>query len=584
MMSEELRQSCVAALRGHGLPTDLNELHSGALRLCILRGMRHHDGFGHELRYNSPLPPAKSAAFLRALNARDIMSNRVPVMTQPDQFPYCIWHPQVALEDTYRRLAEQYPPMRYLVGRACAVAGYIDLFNELELLPDVSIAEEARDNMASNNGGSRAIYEAIINSPVRYAILDDYKRTVYNADISGHAVVGLNGDTAVLSSLANSRLKLDDIVSCDTTSDVSVTYKYFNITEDWNVDEAGGEGGDDEEEEEEDLPIEDPMTNLLYLPLPKDLPPGNKNLLILMAAYYGDIDRYHRLRRPQMIRGEHDALVHGIYHSTMFAMYMSSPESRARPRGSSSALRRAMNARFIMNNDLSRITTDNSPPSPVADDMPYQIWYPDLAHSTTYEELAHRRPEAIPAVARACIIADYQEVWDALDWVPDKHLFAEARQSPNPHYLRTLDEREAEIRAAAAVAAVDSEGRQQKIVSPNPLPLIPVYADLVRGTGSRRTPTHLRGHVSESDFDWGQRGAYGGVGADAGIIELFTSSPASLRPPPNVKFYDLALVYERSIYLHTHPEKGQGEVDDAEVRARLNARRRGEYQRRRGRG
>jgi hypothetical protein len=33
--------------------------------------------------------------------------------------------------------------MRYQVGRACAAAGYFDLYKELDLLPDVSIAEEA---------------------------------------------------------------------------------------------------------------------------------------------------------------------------------------------------------------------------------------------------------------------------------------------------------------------------------------------------------------------------------------------------------------------------------------------------------
>ncbi|KAK1855664.1 hypothetical protein CCHR01_01678 [Colletotrichum chrysophilum] len=35
--------------------------------------------------------------------------------------------------------------MRYQVGRACAVADYNKLYDELQLLPDVSIAEEAED-------------------------------------------------------------------------------------------------------------------------------------------------------------------------------------------------------------------------------------------------------------------------------------------------------------------------------------------------------------------------------------------------------------------------------------------------------
>ncbi|KAF2965776.1 hypothetical protein GQX73_g7800 [Xylaria multiplex] len=525
IMNEELRKRCVAALRGEQLPADLNNLNSDVLRLCVIRGIRHHDGFGRELRNNGSLPSHMLAALLRALNARDIMSNRVPFMTHPDQFPYCIWYPQVASEDTYRRLAKQYPSMRYPVGRACAVAGYTGLFHELELLPDVSIADEARDNLASNGGASHAIYEAIISSPIRYAILNDYTRTVYTGDPSKRIVVGLNDNTAVLSSLKTGRLKFDD-VPYYATSNGTLGYRYFNITEDWNVDEAGGE-------EEDALPTGGVMSGLLYLPLPNDLPPGNKNLLILMAAYHGHVDRYHRLQRPEMLRGEHDALVRGIYHNSMFAMYLSSPESRMGPTRSSSALRRAILARFIMNNDLSRITTD----TPDGSDLPYQIWYPDLAHSATYEELAYRRPETMPAVARACIIADYQDVWDRLAWVPDEQLLAEARQSPNPHYLQALQQRNVEI------GAVDSTGQEHSAVPPRPL--IPVYGDLVRGKGSRRTPTHLRGEVSESEFNWGQGGAYDGIGIDAAAIELFVLP--SLTPHENIYTIPNLLTFSRLV-------------------------------------
>jgi len=53
--------------------------------------------------------------------------------------------------------------MRHEVGRACAVAGYTDLYLELQLLPDVSIAEEARDN----EGKGRAIFDEIMAQPVK---------------------------------------------------------------------------------------------------------------------------------------------------------------------------------------------------------------------------------------------------------------------------------------------------------------------------------------------------------------------------------------------------------------------------------
>lgn len=50
--------------------------------------------------------------------------------------------------------------MQYQVERACAAGGYTSLYLELDLLPDVAIAEEARDNRTSG----QAIYESIINN------------------------------------------------------------------------------------------------------------------------------------------------------------------------------------------------------------------------------------------------------------------------------------------------------------------------------------------------------------------------------------------------------------------------------------
>ena len=58
--------------------------------------------------------------------------------------------------------------MAYLVGRACAVAGYTQLYQELDILPDVHIAEEAR------KCGNLAIYENIVSQMVRYSIMNHY--------------------------------------------------------------------------------------------------------------------------------------------------------------------------------------------------------------------------------------------------------------------------------------------------------------------------------------------------------------------------------------------------------------------------
>lgn len=82
------------------------------------------------------------------------------------------------------------------------------------------------------------------------------------------------------------------------------TYSHFNITEDLGVhDHSCG--------------ASEPLASFwlfLYSPLPTDLPPVNKDNLILSAAYTGDEDHYARFRRPQMIEQEFHAIILGIYH------------------------------------------------------------------------------------------------------------------------------------------------------------------------------------------------------------------------------------------------------------------------------
>ncbi|KAJ5494690.1 hypothetical protein N7463_010777 [Penicillium fimorum] len=108
----------------------------------------------------------------------------------PEEFPYCIWHPDTASEATYRELAKRYPHMKYLVGRACAVAGCTYLFHELDLLPECHIAEEARKS------GHMAIFDTIMKAGTKYNAMDDYTK-----EISTPVPGNLNGDTAVRSYL-----------------------------------------------------------------------------------------------------------------------------------------------------------------------------------------------------------------------------------------------------------------------------------------------------------------------------------------------------------------------------------------------
>lgn len=101
--------------------------------------------------------------------------------------------------------------MRYQVGRACAVAGYVDLYRELELLPEVHIAEEARDNSCTE------IYDLIRAHDVKYDVMNDYTLTV---NLENPPRGQMNGDTAVGAHRwkSNRRIHAKDIRLATSTS------------------------------------------------------------------------------------------------------------------------------------------------------------------------------------------------------------------------------------------------------------------------------------------------------------------------------------------------------------------------------
>ncbi|KUL84312.1 hypothetical protein ZTR_07524 [Talaromyces verruculosus] len=510
------------ALRGTAVPVALGRR---VTRLCVIRGIRYHEEFAK----HSDLEQLRQhvSEFSRAMNARAIMSNQIPSMPEARDRPYCIWHPQVASQAIYRKLWQQYPEMAYQVARACAVANYVELYLEMNLLPDISIAEEARAS------GSTEIFEAIMRSPIKYRIMNDYTREVTLRNCEPGF---LNDDTALVSTLDIKQgirkpygFEQDPIAEAPETweeakdlgtlfDDIDDFYcnsgfdkRIFNITEDMNVGEANSEE-----------PQLNYLPELLSQPLPVDLPRGNKEILILIAAYYGNIERYARLRRARVIDKERGCLVRGIYHNSMFALWRATqtiPDEVA-----SAHVRKAVHARMIMNNDLSRAIDIHTmqPSKDFEDNMPYLIWFPDRASSSTYRTLASAIPYMRPAVLHAAV---YTRDKDLFDWllddlgtVPTPPAFQEAyvqnrdREDGHPSYfMRHLNARSEEL-------GIDLDG---------PIESWKMYT-AESGRSSNYLVKDITPDAVHSDVeDWG---FYDGYIVDASQVELSASVLESWRP------------------------------------------------------
>ncbi|CAI0641360.1 unnamed protein product [Colletotrichum noveboracense] len=371
--------------------------------------------------------------------------------------------------------------MRYQVGRACAVAGYDKLYDEIQLLPDVSIAEEAEDN---NN---TYIRDSITNKSVRYAVMNDYTRTI-NID-APREVAGLNGDTAVRSSLEKKRPPHDDIDESkflEAHSD-----HYFDIQENYHVRPSNRQ-----DPKRTVLPSQ--YADLLYKPLPRDLPPVNKDILILMAAWDGNIDRYSRLRRPYPVSNEISAVIRGAYHHTPFARWLEGCVDDLFPDEWESVLiRQAIHARFIMNDDLSRVDRFTH-----GDTLPEFFWWPHCPHEDTLREFAWRRPDMKHQIALACIVGQYQHLFDELiaDLKPTQDLLEVAYQCPDKHYRKQVN-RCAEARGVEfySIRGVDGwDGhhwaRSRKHLRPR--------KEMYKGGSSVHFPKELINRPDEHDEDW----------------------------------------------------------------------------------
>ncbi|KAF1989308.1 hypothetical protein K402DRAFT_390892 [Aulographum hederae CBS 113979] len=337
-----------------------------------------------------------------------------------------------------------------------------------------------------------------MKSKPQCAIMNDYSRTVDEAQAKEAC---LDGNTCVRSLL--------DVRRSIKGASFSRPH-YFDIAEDRLVGEC----------EKDDPSLRPPeVLPLLYNPLPIDLPTVHKDLLILAAAYYGDVDRYSRLQRPStvLVRNEAACLARGIYHNTMFAKWCSL-QDWARKRGF--AVASAIEARFIMNNDLSRVPTSGNFPKP------YCIWHPTCAASKTYEELARLRPDMKHQAARACVVANYFDSFDKIDATPDSALWAEAKSSLSPFYRKRIEQKASEQGITLASAGYGNEPHAE-------------MAMWTISTLSEGSTTELFKAVGVEDLGGSHKDIYGEAAVEFARVELMVCAADELKVP----YLDLEEVY-----------------------------------------
>lgn len=183
---------------------------------------------------------------------------------------------------------------------------------------------------------------------------------------------------------------------------------------------------------------------LLYNPLPQDLPTVKKTLLTQMAAYDGNIERYARLAMSgrTLTSEDQDCVIRGIRHHSMYARWWADQIKNdtvyARSCPHVWELQSAIAARRIMLNDLS-IFSDGWP-SGVP--MPYVIWSPLRPHPEMLQLLVEKVPEMKTQAVAAAIVCDYDTLYEWFDPEPSWHLWKVASMfSTNPFYREDQERR-----------------------------------------------------------------------------------------------------------------------------------------------
>lgn len=435
------RKERLKAMRGDvSFALDLDLTHN---RGAVIYGIRHSLKLAQSdviATLCSGQASTKNLDFCRARNARLIMSGVMPSEEEMGSFeaeermttvdaasttvcdldstlkrPYCIWHPDRAPEGFYRSLVAKYPSLCYQVARACAAAGYSTLYHELAtsglILPEVSIAEEARESGITDG---KVIYNTIMSAPARYQVMDDYTRSVaVGASYANTPPAFLNGDTVV-------RWIIEEQALLALERSKGLFNRWRELPRREFITEAGGITLTPPARRRLWPKLNDDEIALLHSPLPRDLPTMNKTLLISMAAYNGDVDRYTRLvNRREAFYGI-DQIIRGIHWNPLFARFWAQQldeetdfATRVKRRADRDLIRKAISARRIMCNDLSEFLGSGWD---LAKPKPFLIWWPHHPRCDTMLELHRWVPEMEETLVIAALMM--KDDWLVDRWLP----------------------------------------------------------------------------------------------------------------------------------------------------------------------
>lgn len=147
---------------------------------------------------------------------------------------YCIWCPRPPTEETLRQLYRLKPSLKYLIARACAVGDYVDLYKQLNVLPEVHVISEMVEYLSTE------MMNFVVGKPI-CTCMCDITQTLYEKplmNVQNQTIVTINAlyDKFYEVDLRNITLDENDIYYCKRLSriDSSKLHKKLSMIK-WDM-------------------------------------------------------------------------------------------------------------------------------------------------------------------------------------------------------------------------------------------------------------------------------------------------------------------------------------------------------------